>query len=320
MAVVTNAAPVDLDAASGEPLHPAASEVLAAAHERGWGDPRRLHRAGRDARLLLDNAREVVAGALGVRRDEVSFTSSGTEAVHRGLLGLLEGRADGRDATLLSAVEHSAVGHAADWWARRSGVPGAVVPVDRHGRVSPDDVVDLVAPGTGVVALQAANHEVGTVQPVAEVAARLDGRVHVAGFSGSGFSARASGCGDVSFAARAPQALAGLPAGTLVVVEGGLNDWDRSDVEISTGFEDLLAAVAGHRLVVVGPAGAPSRAAYVDRVDALLADLSARHDVAYLSALDVDLDYLDDRLHLTSAGHAVFGDWVAGRLRGATRP
>ncbi|MDO3396437.1 SGNH/GDSL hydrolase family protein [Nocardioides sp. SOB44] len=160
----------------------------------------------------------------------------------------------------------------------------------------------------------------GLADPSASWPARLDGRVHVAGFSGSGFSARASGCGDVSFAARAPQALAGLPAGTLVVVEGGLNDWDRSDVEISTGFEDLLAAVAGHRLVVVGPANAPSRAAYVDRVDALLAELSARHDVGYLSALDVDLDYLDDRLHLTPAGHAAFGDWVAARLRGATRP
>lgn len=78
--------------------------------------------------------------------------------------------------------------------------------------------------------------------------------------------------------------------------------------------------MAGHRLVVVGPAGAPSRAAYVDRVDALLAELSARHDVAYLSALDVDLDYLDDRLHLTPAGHAAFGDWVAAGVRGATRP
>ena len=86
------------------------------------------------------------------------------------------------------------------------------------------------------------------------------------------------------------------------------------------GSSALLAAVAGHRLVVVGPAGAPSRAAYVDRVDALLAELSARHGVAYLSALDVDLDYLDDRLHLTPAGHAVFGDWVAAGVRGATRP
>ncbi|MEP7738625.1 SGNH/GDSL hydrolase family protein [Nocardioides sp. 31GB23] len=160
----------------------------------------------------------------------------------------------------------------------------------------------------------------GLADPTASWPARLDGRVHVAGFSGSGFSARASGCGDVSFATRAPVALGALPAETLVVVEGGLNDWDRSADEITTGFEDLLSTVAGHRVVVVGPAGAPSRAAYVGRVDALLAELSARHDVAYLSALDVDLDYLDDRLHLTPAAHAAFGDWVAAGVRGAARP
>ncbi len=77
-----------LDAASSEPLHPAARETLLAALERGYADPRRLHGPGRDARLLLDNAREVVAECLGVRPDEVTFTSSGTDAVHRGLLGL----------------------------------------------------------------------------------------------------------------------------------------------------------------------------------------------------------------------------------------
>ncbi len=160
----------------------------------------------------------------------------------------------------------------------------------------------------------------GLGDPTASWPARLDGRVHVAGFSGSGFSARASGCGDVSFAARAPQSLAGLPGETVVVVEGGLNDWDRTDAEITAGFEGLMGGLEGHRVVVVGPASAPSRAAYVERVDALLAELAARHDVAYLSTLDVDLAYLDDRLHLTPAGHAVFGDWVAAGVRDATRP
>ncbi len=154
----------------------------------------------------------------------------------------------------------------------------------------------------------------GLADPTASWPARLDGRVHVAGFSGSGFSARASRCGAVSFADRAPEALAGLPTGTLVVVEGGLNDWDRSPAEISAGFVDLLAALRGHRVVVVGPASAPARAASVPQVDALLARLSARHGVAYLSAVDVPLDYLPDRLHLTPAGHAAFGDFVAARL------
>ncbi|NYD57732.1 acyl-CoA thioesterase-1 [Nocardioides marinisabuli] len=154
----------------------------------------------------------------------------------------------------------------------------------------------------------------GLADPGASWPVRLPGRVHVAGFSGSGFSARASGCGAVSFAARAPAALAGLPADALVVVEGGLNDWDRSDAEVTAGFDDLLAVLEGRRVVVVGPASAPSRAAYVARVDALLAELAAGHGVTYLSALDVELGYLDDRLHLTPAGHTAFGDWVAAHL------
>jgi cysteine desulfurase len=162
--------PVYLDSASAEPLHPAAREVLAAAYERGYADPRRLHGPGRDARLLLDNAREVVALALGVRRDEVTFTASGTEAVHRGLLGLAAARTRAGRRIVHTAVEHQAVFHAADWWGEPS-----VVAVDHLGHVDPARVAARAADrgsrdeGTAVVAVQAANHEVGTLQPVDEL-------------------------------------------------------------------------------------------------------------------------------------------------------
>jgi cysteine desulfurase len=151
-----------LDAASSEPLHPAARETLIAALERGWADPRRLHKAARDARLILDNARAVVAESLGVRADEVSFTSSGTEAVHRGLLGLARARRGHGEVVVHPEVEHSAVRHAAAW----GGTP-RLVGVTASGRVRADDL--LAACDTGdvaVCALQSANHEVGTVQPV----------------------------------------------------------------------------------------------------------------------------------------------------------
>jgi cysteine desulfurase len=148
-----------LDSASGEPLHPAARETLLAAYERGYADPRRLHGPGRDARLLLDNARAVVAECLEVRPDEVTFTSSGTEAVHRGLLGLLRG--SGRTGpAAYAAVEHSAVVHAATW-----AGDAVEIPVDRLGRVDPS----AVPADARVVAVQSANHEVGTLQPVAEL-------------------------------------------------------------------------------------------------------------------------------------------------------
>ncbi len=162
---------VYLDAASSEPLHPAAREVLDAALARGYADPRRLHGPGRDARLLLDNARAVVAEALGVRADEVTFTGSGTEAVHRGLLGLLGplDRSSSRSSggrVAHAAVEHSAVLHALAW----TGADHPVTAVDAAGRV---DVDALAGADADVVAVQHANHEVGTVQPVAAVAAAV---------------------------------------------------------------------------------------------------------------------------------------------------
>lgn len=176
---------VYLDAASAERLHPAARETLLAALERGYGDPRRLHGPGRDARLLLDNARAVVAECLGARADEVAFTASGTDAVHRGLLGLVAARARG-GSLVHSAVEHSAVLHAAAWQG-----DAHVVGVDHTGRVDPAAVSEAARrPGVAAVALQAANQEVGTLQPVDELdlpeglplltdAAAAAGRVHL---------------------------------------------------------------------------------------------------------------------------------------------
>lgn len=157
-----------LDTASAEPLHPAARAALLAALDRGYADPRRLHRTARDARLLLDNARAVVAECLGVRPDEVGFTASGTDSVHRGLLGLVSARSgSGRSGIVHSAVEHSSVLHAVGW---RDSPAHVAVPVDALGRVAPDAVTEA-ARGAQVVAvaLQSANQEVGTVQPVDRV-------------------------------------------------------------------------------------------------------------------------------------------------------
>jgi len=152
----------------------------------------------------------------------------------------------------------------------------------------------------------------GLDRPVGSWPSRLPGRIHVAGFSGTGFSEHASPCGRVSFADRAPAALKG--GADLVVVEGGLNDYDRSRAEIKAGFARVMRATASYRTVVVGPASAPARAAKVPRVDRLLAHLSKKYGVAYVSTADIELTYLDDRLHPTPAGHRLFGDTVAARI------
>ncbi|MDO9457270.1 SGNH/GDSL hydrolase family protein [Nocardioides sp.] len=142
---------------------------------------------------------------------------------------------------------------------------------------------------------------------------RLPGRVHVDGFSGSGFSATASPCGAVSYADRAARAVAGRP-GALVVVEGGLNDHAQNDYDIQRGFVRLMQVLAGHPVLVVGPPPAPSRAAEVPRVDAALARMATGFGASYLSLAQVDLDYLDDDLHPTVRGQRKLGRLVAAEV------
>ncbi|MCW2918777.1 MAG: aminotransferase class [Actinomycetia bacterium] len=157
------------DAASTEPLHPAARAALLSALENGWADPARLYGPGRNARHLLDQARARVAAVLAVRPDEVSFTSSGTEAAHLAVLGGLRARRRVGQHLVVSAVEHSSVLHAAEMH-ERDGGKVTTVGVDRGGRVDPAEFAAAIRPDTALACLQSANHEVGTLQPVDEVA------------------------------------------------------------------------------------------------------------------------------------------------------
>ncbi|CAL9419170.1 Cysteine desulfurase NifS [Streptomyces sp. enrichment culture] len=157
------------DTASTAPLHPVARQALAAALDEGWADPARLYREGRRAALLLDAAREAAAEAVGCRADELVFTPSGTQAVHSGIAGALAGRRRTGRHLVVSAVEHSSVLHAADVHAAAGGSV-AQVPVDRTGAVTAGGYADALTASTALACLQSANHEVGTVQPVAEVA------------------------------------------------------------------------------------------------------------------------------------------------------
>ena len=158
--------PAYLDAATAAPLHPVAREALLAALADGWADPARLYAAGRRAQQLSDAAHAAFSEALGVRRDEVSLWPSGTAAAQAAVLGGLAGRARQGDTLVHSAIEHSAVLHAA---ARGKAVE---VPVDRLGRLDLATWERSVRePGTALASLISASHEVGTVQPVEEAAA-----------------------------------------------------------------------------------------------------------------------------------------------------
>jgi len=196
------------------------------------------------------------------------------------------------------------------------GVRAQSADVDRCQRFASDSVSRAsMVRGAGqhvVVIGDSWSAGLGLDRPGRSWPSHLAGRVHVAGFSGSGFSEHASDCAGVAFAARAPQAL--LHGADLVVVEGGLNDFDQPSEDVRAGFAQLMSELNGYRVVVVGPATAPSRARAIPRVDTLLAGLAAQYDVPYVATSGLRLSYLPDRLHLTRAGHAEFGKYVAEQL------
>lgn len=164
-----------LDHASTTPMLPAAVEAMTA--EMGQvGNPSSLHAAGRRARRVVEESREAVAQALGARPSEVVFTGGGTEADNLALKGLYwarRGDDDRRRRLLVSAVEHHAVVDSAVWLATFHGAALELLPVDDVGRVQPATLADALARGADDVAMVSvmwANNEVGTVQPVAELA------------------------------------------------------------------------------------------------------------------------------------------------------
>ena len=135
------------------------------AQQGEWGDPMRLHRPGRLAAQALDQAREVVASAVGARPDEVIFTASGVHASHAAVAGLALGRRRVGPRIVTTAIDHSSVLAAA-----AAGAHDAVQ-VDHEGHVDLDAWAAAVGTaGTAAACIQVANHEVGTVQPYAEAA------------------------------------------------------------------------------------------------------------------------------------------------------
>jgi cysteine desulfurase len=164
-------ADIYLDGASATPLLPEARAALLTALDT-FGDPLLIHAPGRAARSMLDESRETVAGALGAQPDEIVFTSGGTESVALAIWGGVRAVRELGTRIVVGAVEHPAVGgvgHAL----QSDGFEVIEVPVDGQGRVDLDRyAAEVRAPGTLLASVQHANHELGTMQQVAE-AARL---------------------------------------------------------------------------------------------------------------------------------------------------
>lgn len=192
-----------------------------AAVEAGWADPRRLHVEARTASALLNRARETIAADLGVAADRLSFhAGGGPAALTAGLDGLAWPRRRTGARVVASAVEHSAILVPGRYAAAQAGDAGlfAEVPVDRTGVVDLDALAaELSAPDTAVAALQQANGEVGTVQPVDAAYDLAAGRGVPLLVDGTASLGRLEPPGAYAALAGDAAAAAGPPVGLLVV-------------------------------------------------------------------------------------------------------
>jgi cysteine desulfurase len=167
---------VYLDHAATTPLLPEVLETMAEELAR-LGNPSSLHNAGRRARRVVEESREVIAEAFGARPSEVIFTSGGTEADNLAVKGLYWARRDGsavRRRVLATPIEHHAVLDSVHWLAGHEGAEVTWLPVDSAGLVSPAGLRAAIGTdpdSVAVISVMWANNEVGTIQPVGELAA-----------------------------------------------------------------------------------------------------------------------------------------------------
>ena len=156
-----------LDHNATTPVDPAVAEKMAWVLREHFGNPSSLYPIGRRVKELMNEARERVAGSLGVDRGEIYFTGSGTESDNFAIFGTFEA-SPGRDEFVTSAIEHPAVIETAKSLERR-GSKVTYLPVDAYGMISLDDLRSALTPKTGLVSIMHANNEIGTIQPIAEV-------------------------------------------------------------------------------------------------------------------------------------------------------
>ncbi|HET9360342.1 MAG TPA: cysteine desulfurase family protein, partial [Vicinamibacterales bacterium] len=160
-----------LDHNATTPPSPAVVERMADVLRGEFGNPSSLHHFGQRAKAALDEARSEVAALIGADPSEIVFTGSGTESDNIALRGVAEAlEASGRRHIVATGIEHEAVLNTVKALSRR-GWRTTLLPVDHSGIVSPDALRAALAQDTSVVSIMHANNEIGTIQPVAELAA-----------------------------------------------------------------------------------------------------------------------------------------------------
>jgi cysteine desulfurase len=133
-----------------------------------YGNPSSVYRMGQDVRKAVEDVRETVAHLIGAKPKEIIFTSGGTESDNTAIKGVALSRGSGHIIT--SSIEHPAVLNVVKWL-EKQGYSATYLPVGREAVVDPDDVRKALRPDTIIVSVMHANNEVGTIQPIEEIAA-----------------------------------------------------------------------------------------------------------------------------------------------------
>lgn len=173
---------VYLDSAATTALHPQALQAMLPHFREEFGNPSATYGLGKRAHEAVQDARQTVAGILGCRPAEVIFTSGGTESINAAIKGVAvqQQRARAGNHIVTTQIEHHAVLHACQYL-ERFGFEVTYLPPDGHGLIAPEAVAAAVTPSTVLVSVMTANNEVGTIEPVFEIAAAVRERARALG-------------------------------------------------------------------------------------------------------------------------------------------
>ena len=158
-----------LDNAATTATKPEVLEAMLPYFTQVYGNPSSIHRAGRDARRAVEHAREQVAAALNADKGEIYFTAGGSESDNWALKGTAFAHREKGNHIITTQIEHHALLHTCQWL-ERQGFEVTYLPVDADGLVDPADVERAITNRTILVSVMMANNEIGTIEPIAEIA------------------------------------------------------------------------------------------------------------------------------------------------------
>ncbi|TRZ87725.1 cysteine desulfurase [bacterium] len=282
---------VYLDHIAATPPRPEVLEAMLPFFRESYGNPQSLHASGQEALQAVDEARAKVAGLIGAASEEIIFTAGGSESNNSALKGMALANQTRGKHIVVSAIEHASVLNSAKAL-EKFGFTTTLVPVDRFGRVDPGDVRKALTKDTVLVSVMTANSEVGTIEPVAEIArvCRENGvLVHTDAVAAAGMvpvDVKALGVDALSLAADqfyGPKGAAALfvrkGVRVLPLIDGGVQEGGRR-----SGTENVPAIVGMGKAAEIAAAGFGQRAEAAKTLrDLLIRELLSRADHVVLT-------------------------------------